>query len=303
MKFAPIALFVYNRPYHTERTIEALKKNLYASESELFIFSDGPKEDEDFPIIIKVREIINNVTGFKTVRVIEQANNLGLANSIINGVTKICKEYEKVIVLEDDLITSWYFLKFMNEGLDYYESFSNIFTVCGFNFPPHIMKIPKKYSYDVYFTFRNNSTGWGTWNDRWEKADWDIDDFKDFISDRKKIKMFNESGEDLTDMLKAQFEGKIDSWSIRWTYTHFKYNALAVYPVHSFIDNIGFDGSGIHSKNVNKFSNILYKSEDIFHFITPYLDPEILISFRKIYNYKLKTKIKKYLIYNYFHPK
>ncbi len=111
---APIVLFTYNRPWHTRQTVEALKKNEFSQESELFIFSDGWKSDEDKPKVLEVRKYLKSIDGFKKINIIERDRNWGLANNIIDGVTKIVNEYGKVIVLEDDLITSPYFLKFMN---------------------------------------------------------------------------------------------------------------------------------------------------------------------------------------------
>lgn len=301
INLAPIALFVYKRPNHTKETINALKNNIYASESELFVFSDAAKAPKDEPSVTQVREIINNISGFKKVTVIEQEKNLGLANSIISGVTRLLGEYGKVIVLEDDLITSPYFLKYMNEGLIYYEKYKNVFTVCGFSHNSRVMKKSAGYPYDVYFTYRNSSYGWGTWLDRWRLADWDLSDFESFISDRKKQKEFNSSGDDLTNMLIAQVEGKIDSWSIRWTYTHFKNRALAVYPMYSYIDNIGFDGSGVHyNKPVTKYNNDLTKSNPNPVFVPPFVDDAVLESFRKIYKYSLLKKSKRYIAKNLF---
>ena len=43
MDLAPVVLFVYTRPWHTRQTIESLLKNEIARDTELFIFSDGPK--------------------------------------------------------------------------------------------------------------------------------------------------------------------------------------------------------------------------------------------------------------------
>ena len=300
-KLAPIALFVYNRPLHTAETLKALKKNLYASASELFVFSDGAKSSQAEASVRQVREIINNISGFKNVTVIEQNKNLGLANSIISGVTKLCNEYGSAIVMEDDLVSSPYFLKYMNGGLGFYEKYKNVFTVCGFSNNSRLMKISEDYPYDVYFTFRNSSYGWGTWRDRWEKADWELTDFKEFISDKKKRKLFNKSGDDLTNLLVKQVKGLIDSWSIRWTYSHFRNNALAVYPRYSYIDNIGFDGSGIHyNRPVLKYDNDLSKSIAEPIFVPPFIDLKILKAFQNVYKYSLFKKSKRYIASTFF---
>ena len=174
MNLAPIILFVYNRPEHTKKTVEALKSNLFASESLLFIFSDGYKNQNDKRAVEDVRKYISTISGFKEIKINLKDNNLGLANSVISGVTEVINKYDKAIVLEDDIITSKYFLKFMNEALDFYEEDKRIYSISGYNFP---IKIPESYQHKIYISPRPSSWGWATWKDRWEKVDWNISDF------------------------------------------------------------------------------------------------------------------------------
>ena len=115
---APILLFVFNRPEHTQKTIQSLKKNELAPNSRLFIYSDAAKDKHHEINVEKVRSYIKNIDGFKDITIIENDYNLGLATSVITGVTNIVKEFGKIIVLEDDLVTSPYFLNFMNASLD-----------------------------------------------------------------------------------------------------------------------------------------------------------------------------------------
>lgn len=248
MKLAPIVLFVYNRPEHTEKTLEALARNTLAKDSKLFVFSDGPKylanNDEREKLranIDKTREIVKGCKGFKQLIIEECSSNRGLQRSIIEGVTKIIEEYGKVIVLEDDLITSPYFLKFINEALDYYEASQNIFSVTGYVYPH---KSINSYKYDTLLYPRCSTYGWGTWKDRWSKADWEVGGYYTFLKDKKLQKRFNSGGDDLTDMLKHQMNGLVKSWGIRWCYSQFINEAYSIFPTESLIKNIGFDGSG-----------------------------------------------------------
>ena len=255
---APIVLFVYNRPWHTKQTVEALQKNELAKDSELFIYSDESKNEDARESVNEVRSYIDTIIGFKKVTVIKREKNWGLANSIIDGVTNIINEYEKVIVLEDDLVTSPYFLKFMNDNLNVFYNRNDIFSITGFNFSQIQLKISNDYKEDIYLSYRCMSWGWGTWKNRWSKIDWEVNDFDILEKNKKEIKLFNRGGEDLFPMLKNQLEGKIDSWAIRFCYAHFKNNALCVYPVKSLVNNEGFDGSGVHCSldKSNKFKNI-----------------------------------------------
>jgi hypothetical protein len=246
MTNAPIVLFVYNRPKHTAATLAALRGNELAMDSDLFVFSDGAKGEADVPAVAAVRALVQAVTGFRSVTVFEKAHNEGLAASIIAGVSRVIADRGRVVVIEDDIVTSPYFLRYMNAALERYQDVGRVFSVSGYNLPPQIMRFPRGYAHDVYFNPRNSSWGWATWRDRWEKADWNVARYAAFLCDPAAQRAFNQAGDDLTDMLIAEHEGRVHSWAIRWTFTHFLHRAVSVYPVRSYVDNIGLDCSGVH---------------------------------------------------------
>ena len=249
-KLAPIVLFVYNRPEHTKRTVEALLNNTLAKKSTVFVFSDGAKNDSDVKKVNTVRTYIKSLKSFDKIEIREREKNFGLAKSIITGVNEILNIYNEIIVLEDDIVTMPYFLTFMNRSLDFYRSNKKIFSVSGYSYP---IEIPDSYKKDVFISHRTSSWGWGTWKDRWQNVDWEVKDFDSFVKDKNAQKLFNRAGEDVTPMLKAQIWGEIDSWAIRWTYAHFKQNAYCLLPVRPFCKNIGTDKSGTHSSASKKF--------------------------------------------------
>ena len=245
-KLAPIALFVYNRPEHTRQTVEALQKNELAQSSDLFVFADGAKNKAAFPAVEEVRKFVRNIEGFRAVTIIEREQNLGLSSSIVNGVTQLCEDAGRVIVVEDDIMTAPDFLPFINCALDRYCDEPAIFSVCGFNYP---IIAPRFYPYDAFLSYRFACWGWGTWKDRWEKADWSVSDFPEFIANREQQKRFNLGGNDLTGMLARHMAGKLGgSWDIVWAYTHSKHDAAALLPVASKTYNLGLDSSGIHCR-------------------------------------------------------
>lgn len=251
MNLAPVVIFTFNRLEHTKKTIEALKKNIFASESEVYIYSDGARNTEEGKKVNEVRQYLKKVDGFKSVSVIEAENNKGLANSVLNGVTEIINRYSNVIVLEDDLVTSKYFLKYMNEGLSLYETRKDIWSLSGYG--PNI-EIPNEYKDDIYVTKRGSSWGWSTWKDRWNLNDWDIKQYKEFKKDRRKVNLFNECGKDLSHMLEDQIKGRIDSWAVRWVYNQFNYNMWTIYPIKSLVKNIGNDLSGTHTSATDNYT-------------------------------------------------
>lgn len=260
-KLAPILIFTYSRPEHTKNTIEALANNIYAKDSEVWIFSDNAKNEKNIENVKKVREYINTVPAkkyFKNVNIIEAKNNKGLANSIISGVTEIINKYGKVIVLEDDLITTEFFIKYMNECLEFYETNNKIWSISGYNLP---INIPITYNHDIYMSYRGCSWGWATWKNRWETIDWDVSDYNKFKHDFSMRRKFNRGGNDMALMLDAQMNNKIDSWAIRWCYAQYKQDKYTVYPVISLIQNKGLDGSGTHSGKSNEFDVEIIKKE------------------------------------------
>jgi hypothetical protein len=299
---APVVIFVYRRPEHTKKTIESLSKNYLAKETEVFIYSDGPKDEKSEKEVKLVREYIDLLPEkrfFKSIKIIKSETNKGLANSIISGVSEIIEKYGKVIVLEDDLVSSKDFLQFMNAALEYYKDNSKIWSISGYNLP---IKIPKDYEYDVYLSYRASSWGWATWKNRWEKVDWEVSDYDDFKKNKLLRNKLNRGGRDLSFMLDLQMQGKIDSWAIRWCFAQSKLDMLTVYPVISRIRNIGLDGTGTHSGFNQRYDVDINIDTDTetkkYKFVDLYLDKRILRRFRNFYMSSLKyilINIKKHI--------
>lgn len=288
MELAPILLFTYKKIEPVKAVIGALKKNALAQGSELYIFSDGPKNERDRAMIEEVRAYLAGVTGFKKVALYESKTNKGLATSIIDGVTQIINEKGKAIVLEDDLVTSSNFLEFMNQALHNYETNAKVHSISGYTVP---ISLPSDYNFDTYFTRRASSWGWATWKDRWETVDWSVSDYQDFIRNRKQRKKFNEMGSDMTSMLSKQIHGKISSWAIRWCYHQFKMDQLTVFPTISKVSNIGFGVQATHTKfSDDRFKTPLdhgAKTRFVFD-PEPKLNRDLIRQFRS--KYSLRTR-------------
>lgn len=286
---APIALFVYNRLSHTQRTVESILRSDLISDSDVFIFSDGYKSEIDKEKVLSVRKYIASLNGFKSKTIIEREKNFGLANSVIDGINQLFLKYDKGIVLEDDILCSSDFLSYMNKALEYYQAYKNVYSVTGYTFP---IKFPDDYKHDVYFSPRPSSWGWGTWADRWKDVDWKVGDYGDFITNKEQVRKFNLGGRDLTNMLTNYMNGQIDSWAIRWSYAHFKNNAYCLYPVKSRVQNIGVDNTGTHMKKSSKyFSKIEEKNEDVILLEEVKLDSELMKNFGKFFDKNILIKI------------
>lgn len=244
---APIALFVYNRPEHTQKTLDALRRNHLASRSDLFVFSDAARNDSVVPAVCEVRRRLHALKGFRSITMIERDRNYGLAKSVVAGVTQLCSEFGRMIALEDDLLTTPDFLTFMNRALDRCRDEPRVFSVSGFNFALN-PAVSQQFPYDAFCFYRSSSLGWGTWNDRWQKTDWRVSDYHRFHRDKHEQEKFRRGGEDLPRMLRLQMVGKLDSWAIRWAYAHYKHDALALLSLRPRVFHIGGDGSGTYTK-------------------------------------------------------
>jgi GNT-I family len=245
-QFAPIALFVYNRPRHAQAVLTALAANPGAAESPLWIFCDGAKKADDLPQVEAVHKVVDQVSGFASIKIIKRQTNQGLAKSIINGTTAVLEHYDRIIVVEDDVVTSPHFLTFMNRSLSFYQDDPLAFSIGAWTYPSKSLEIPQSYPYGTYASLRCCSWGWAIWRDRWSGIDWSLDYFESFMADPARQLAFNRGGDDLTGMLAAQYHGKIDSWAIRFCYAHFVAGRHCIWPVKPLVHNMGLDNSGTH---------------------------------------------------------
>ena len=282
---APIVLFVYNRPEHTRQTVEALQKNELAINSELFIYSDAAKNENAEQKVNEVREYIKSIDGFKKITIIEREKNWGLANSIIDGVTKIVNEYGKIIVLEDDLVTSPYFLKFMNEALEFYKDEERVFHISGFSFPTN-----KDGLDDTFFIKPTSCWGWATWSRAWKYFKKDIDFYVDNF-DLETIKDFNLNNTyNHFEQIVLNKQGKLNTWAIFWYASSYLQNGLSLHPKESFVQNIGFDEFGTHCKSGNDFDVVLSSSSE-FGFTDNIVESKIARNAHEIYYKSLKKPL------------
>lgn len=285
---APLIIFTYNRLDTLELTIKNLQQNILADKTNVFIFSDYAGKEKDIESVNKLRNFIHSIDGFKSITIIEREENYGLAKNIIEGVTNIINKYEKVIVLEDDLLTSKNFLSYMNQALEFYKNDEKISSISGFSWNLYSLKYLKE---DTFLAYRPSSWGWATWKKKWENIDWELKDFDTFIKDKKATKVFNLGGMDMTRMLKHFKEGKNNSWAIRYSYNIFKQNKYCIYPRISKIQNIGFGSNSTHCSGEHIHKTILDDSENThFNFSKNLiLNEQILKEFRFQNNYLNKT--------------
>jgi hypothetical protein len=245
---APIAFFVYRRPEHTKQTLEALAANTLASESDLFIFSDGPRNGQAEEGVRAVREYIRTVKGFKSVTIREHEHNQGLAASLISGITEICDRFGRVIVVEDDVLTSSHFLQFMNESLEKYEDNEKVFSISASWF----LK-PELSDNTAFFLNIFGVWGWATWKRAWDFYDYNAAGWEELIKNKRLGWDYDLDGKtESTAMLLSQVKGNLNTWDVQWNWIIYREQKLCLFPPYALTINIGFDSLGEHTTSPEK---------------------------------------------------
>jgi hypothetical protein len=247
-KVAPICLFAYKRPVHLRKTIDALLKNRLAARSHVVVYADGAKSAADLESVQAVRSVCRATSGFASIRVVERTDNVGLSRSVIAGVTEMCNDFERTIVLEDDLVVSPYFLDFMNAGLDTYDHDQSVFSIHGYLFPVRTT-LP-----ETFFLLGADCWGWATWSRAWRHFEPDGRKLLEKLDRGNLLERFDFNGAyDYAGMLRQQIDGQVDSWAIRWQASALLMGGLTLYPGRSLVRNIGFDDTGTHSSGTRAF--------------------------------------------------
>ncbi|PTT03091.1 sugar transferase [Pedobacter sp. HMWF019] len=291
---APIALFVYNRPKHTERTLKFLQQNELASESRLFIFSDGPKTAADQDKVQEVRDFLKTVDGFRTVEIIERKENMGLANSVIAGVSRLVKDYGQIIVFEDDLISSPHTLTYFNEALNRYRTENKIMHIGAYMFHLKGEDLPQTFFYRAA-----TSWGWATWERAWQHFEPNIDTLMSKFDHAAKNAFSIERTMNFWKQMEDFKKGKNNSWAIRWYASIFLRGGLTLNPSQSLVNNIGHDGTGVHS-GINDIYNVIINPKPITYFPEKIAEnPEAYTAIKSFLTTRkgsLWTRLKRYII-------
>jgi hypothetical protein len=238
---APVALFVHARPEHTRRTLAALAANPMAATTRVTVFADGPRNDVEASLVSATRRQVQSASGFLDVELVVRDVNLGLAANISDGVTRVCGEHGRVIVLEDDILAGPQFLTFMNLALDRYQHEPRVWHINAWNYPMDVRGLPSVFLWRLMHCW-----GWATWEDRWRHFSKDPADLIEHwgVAD---VHRFNLDGaQDFWAQVIANHRGTMNTWAVFWYATLFQRGGLCVSPAQALTSNTGLDGSGAH---------------------------------------------------------
>lgn len=284
---APVILFVYKRLPQTMATLNALSKNLLASETDLIIFADGPKGANDVAHVADVRGYLRGIKGFKSVAIHEAETNKGLARSIVEGVTEVVDRYSHVIVLEDDIVTSPYFLQFMNDALRLYEQDEEVMSISGYMYP-HTQQLPATFFFNVPLCW-----GWATWKRAWKHYNGSSEFHVRLLTESSGWKSFNKvGGTYLERQMRKNVSGKRNTWFVNWHASVFERNGFCLYPSTTLVNNIGFDSTGTHGASTNAYYSPLANSPVIVR-RQPFIENEQATRLIKhFYRFKVNPYVK-----------
>lgn len=290
MTTAPVLLIVFNRPEHTQKTLEAL---LVQRPSELYVFQDGPRVNNTYDLencqLVRnvIEEQLQNLSYDIIVHKYYSDINRGCRDAIIHAITSVLEVHESVVIIEDDIVTSPAFLTYMNKALDHYKNNMSVHSISGYSPSPGRFEIYDTYSYDVFASPRLFGWGWGTWRDRWFAVDWSMSYYDEFIRNSAQIEAFNRGGDDMTTMLIDEKEGRSSAWDVQFVFDQFKKHAVSIVPCVSYTKNIGCDGTGTHCSNVKSNDGELCQKTTIRWLDTLYFDKRII---NLLYNTFTKTR-------------
>lgn len=238
---APVALFAYMRLEHLRTTVQSLQANPEAAATQLHVFCDAAKKPEHAAAVQQVRDFADGIGGFASVQVHKREANLGLARSIIDGVSRLTAAHGRVIVVEDDLLLSRHFLRYMNDALDCYADDPQVASIHGYCYPV-AEPLP-----ETFFLRGADCWGWATWARAWAHFNPDGSALLQQLRARGLTRRFDLDGSyAFTRMLSDQIAGRNDSWAVRWHASAFLDGMLTLYPGRSLVHNTGNDDSGTH---------------------------------------------------------
>ena len=243
----PIAYFAFNRPDHARRSLAALAANALAAESDLFIFCDGPRSEEEKKKTDAVRESCRAASGFKSVTLVEREENWGCGKGIFTRLDEFFSAHPAGVVVEDDIVLAPNALRWFNTCLERYAEEPAVFSIIGWSYPERYLTLPAEYPYDAYFSPRFScGWGWASWADRMRRVDWEVSDYEMFVRTSSLVRAFVRSGADLLETLKSQRAGTSQAWDVQAAYASFKHGQVSLAPRFAYATNIGTVGEGTH---------------------------------------------------------
>lgn len=285
-------LFTYSRPEHTRRVLEALADNSLAQETDVYAYTCKPKNEDHEAKVNATKDVLEtyrNRNCFKSFTIVDKPEFRPLGPAMAEAVTEVIEKYGRIIVIEDDIVTSPHYLEFMNRCLEHYECSKNVFSISGYS--PDLDYL-SKIREDVYIVHRACPWGWGTWKDRWTNYDWNVPEYRNSMMDRNLRKKLYRWNTDLPMTLDALFYEKgckDKNWEQQFCFYQCISDMGTICPKKSLVENIGFDGSGTHEVPVG-LGNTFDPDADLWNLTDLKIDEELQNRYNRMFVFRRKTR-------------
>lgn len=290
---APVMLFTYSRPEHTRRVLDALSRNTLACDTTVYAYTCAPKNESHEPQVNATKAVLTEFGesgAFGDFIVVDKPDFRPLGPAMVEAVSEVVGKHGRIIVVEDDIVTSGHFLEFMNGCLDYYDDDPHVFSISGYSPSlPYLSDVEG----DVYMVHRACPWGWATWKDRWDNYDWEVHGYRESMMDRRTRRELVRWNTDLPMTLDALFyeKGCMDkNWEQQFCYCQYALGMSVVCPKESLVENIGFDGTGTHFVPTG-LGNTFNGSKDSWKLVPLEIDGRLQKKYNRMFVFRRKTRV------------
>lgn len=244
----PVALFIYNRPSHTQQVLERIRE---VSPPRLLVVADGPVpgDDADRTRTETVRSLITEGSFPFDIETEFAETNLGLKHRFSTGLDWVFKQVPEAIILEDDILPEPDFFRFCQVLLDWFRDDDRVMEITGRN----QLEQWQRDDYDYHFSYYGGIWGWATWRDAWSEFDpnlelWSDPDVRERIRD---LLSEPEQFRYLERVYDSTAAGETESWAYAWGFARHRNSGLSVVPSQNLIKNLGFGEESTNTSNTN----------------------------------------------------
>lgn len=250
MKPAPVLIYVYNRVANFRRCIEALSKDLLASNTKVYIASDGALTNDIKPVIEEIRHIAYSYSSsFASLTIFARETNIGPDENKKLAHSYLLSKYDHIITLEDDVEVYKNCLTFLNHYLLTLEKDDTVVGVCSYlpyqasNIERSAMLLP----YRSPYAFAKWKSKEYLLNDQTEE---NLSFYRNWSNFLSYIKARPHNVFVLPLVLRHDFDKAHD---VRVGLTMFRKKLHCVYPPTSLSRNTGFNRFGLNASLRPKF--------------------------------------------------
>lgn len=232
-------LLTFNRPDTTQAVLETLQA---AKPSEVYVFSDGPRQgiDGEAEKVQETRNLIESMINWGP-RVHHRYNdhNQGLFAGVSGALDWFFARVPEGIILEDDCVPHADFFAYCDELLERYRNDERVWCISGDN----SVDLPISGQASYGFIRDPLIWGWATWARAWRHFDHELAGWAEIRSTPQERHMYPDRVERRVRRATYDnyFASGIDAWGYKWKFTVHRAGGLVAVPRVNLVSNIGWN--------------------------------------------------------------